>query len=218
MSDRESALSLSSEMDEEELVALRNVLAENNLAGPHLEIGTAAGGTLREILKCYPKQRPPFVVIDPLTYFPNQLEAVIWNLKDSGLDAEGIEFREGYSWPECAKALNNNERYDFILIDGHHGFKHVMQDLRWTRMLNPGGIVCLHDYGSRFPGVAWAADKFLQKQSNYEVIAHSGTLLVLKKQAEGALEVSWLDIMHANSVRKTYTLKTSIKKRLALDA
>lgn len=216
MSDRESAINLCSEMDEHELVAMRKVIAENKFTGPHLEIGTAAGGTLREILKCYDKERPSFVVIDPFSYFPNQLDIVLRNLKESGLSADGIEFRKGYSWPECEKALNNKERYDFILIDGHHGFKHVMQDLRWTRMLNVGGVVCLHDYGSRFPGVAWAGDKFLQKYPNYKVIEHTGTLFVLKKSAEGSSEVSWLDILHADIVRKLYIFKKSFRKRLGL--
>ncbi len=43
---------------------------------------------------------------------------------------ELAEIREGYSWPLCAKALENGDCFDFIFIDGHHGPNHVMRDLR----------------------------------------------------------------------------------------
>ena len=36
---------------------------------------------------------------------------------------------------------------DFVYIDGHHGFKYVVEDLwEWTRIVKPGGIICGHDY------------------------------------------------------------------------
>ena len=50
---RESALTLESEMSDDEVSSIRNVIYDSKLNGIHVEIGTAAGGTLCEILKCY---------------------------------------------------------------------------------------------------------------------------------------------------------------------
>jgi len=216
MQARESAFNLSSELDEDELSALRQILKEHPKTGNHLEIGTAAGGTLRELLTCYKEPRPNFVVIDPFTYFPDQFEIVLRNLNEAKLSADNIEFRKGYSWPHCAEALANGEGYDFMLIDGHHGHKHVMQDLRWTRMLNPKGIVCMHDYGTKFPGVAWSTDYFLRRNKNYKILAHVGTLMVLQKVSVSQSEVSNLDVLIADIVRKLYVFRKSIKKRFSL--
>ena len=50
---RENALTLESEMSDDEVSSIRNVIYDSKLNGIHVEIGTAAGGTLCEILKCY---------------------------------------------------------------------------------------------------------------------------------------------------------------------
>ncbi len=216
MNIRKSAINLSPELSREELDSIKLLIVKNRMRGSHLEIGTAAGGTLRELLLCYESPRPKFVVVDPFTYFPNQLETVKRNLFEAGLGEELVEFREGYSWPLCAKALENGDYFDFIFIDGHHGPNHVMQDLRWTRMLQPNGFVCLHDYGPKFQGVIWAVEYFLGKYSNYKKISHAGSLVILQKTGVGKSEVNWFDLLSGESVHKLMTLKKSIKKKLRL--
>jgi len=47
------SVTLKSELSKAELQALSELLISSNLSGAHLEIGTAAGGTLVEIMKCY---------------------------------------------------------------------------------------------------------------------------------------------------------------------
>lgn len=43
--------------------------------------------------------------------------------------------------------------FDFVYIDGNHGFDHVMQDIiEWARRVRSGGIVAGHDYVRRLPG------------------------------------------------------------------
>ena len=43
-----------------------------------------------------------------------------------------------------------------------------MQDLHWAGLLNPNGILALHDYTPRLRSVKWAADYFLANNRNRE--------------------------------------------------
>src|ERR1700687_1759576 len=96
---RASAITLEPEIPKNELARLVALLHAERLKGAHLEIGTAAGGTLRELMRAYPDEtRPRFVVVDPMTYFPDQLAKVRRNLKDAGLDPERVDFRVAKSW------------------------------------------------------------------------------------------------------------------------
>ena len=82
---RASATTLAAETTGAERSALLDVLRQARLTGQHLEIGTAAGGTLKELMAIYPEaKRPPFVVVDPLVYFPDQRRAVERNLLLAG--------------------------------------------------------------------------------------------------------------------------------------
>lgn len=214
MNIRQSASTLNPELSPTELDAIRTLVRKHPKEGAHLEIGTAAGGTLRELLLCYSEPRPKFVVVDPFTYFPNQLEIVKRNLREAGLDEETVEFREDFSWPLCKKALKNGDRFDFIFIDGHHGPHYVMRDFRWTRMLQVNGFVCLHDYRPNFPGVIWAIEYFLKKNQNYTRIAHVDSLVILQKNSAGKPEADWLDLLAGEAIQKWMTLKNSVKKKL----
>lgn len=88
---------------------------------------------------------PPFVMVDPMTYFPDQKAAVEGNLAAYGLALEQMEIRV---------ARNSGENFDFILIVGTHRFHDVVQDLRWAGLLNVHGILALHDYMLRLRAAA----------------------------------------------------------------
>ena len=97
---RASATTLEPEISAGELARVVTLLRAGQLKGRHLEIGTAAGGTLKELMRAYPDgERPPFVVVDPMTYFPDQLAKVRRNLAAAGLDPDRVDFRVGKSWP-----------------------------------------------------------------------------------------------------------------------
>lgn len=145
---RACAETLEPETSPAELAALTDLLKGAGLDGRHLEIGTAAGGTLRELLASYPAdRRPPFVVIDPMSYFPDQLGTVRRNLAERGVDPDGVEFRVGFSQDEFPKAAARGERFQFVFIDGDHSATGVMRDMMWARLLEVGGYLCLHDVG-----------------------------------------------------------------------
>lgn len=199
-----------------ELACLTTLLRRCQFPGRHLEIGTAAGGTLCEMLQCFPvDQIPPFVVVDTMRYFPNQLEIVRGNLRDHGLDPAEVDFRIATSDIAFQQAAMAGESYDFMLIDGAHKIRYVTQDLRWTRLLSVGGRVCFHDYAPRCPGVVRALDHFLASHANYRRESLADSLLVLEKTAASvAPEVGWTDLLWANLWSPWLQLQASLRKRL----
>ncbi len=176
--------SLEGEMTSEEHRLLVDLLQSGKRRGMHLEIGTGAGGTLCVMLNAFTcENRPRFVAVDKMGYFPNQLEIVKKNLARYGFDEKTVEIRVAKSDAAFIHAEAANERYDFILIDGSHKVRAVMGDLRWSRLVNVGGLICLHDYSHRFLGVQMAVNHFLRRNQNYQRVARAGSLIALHKTA-----------------------------------
>lgn len=186
---------LAPEMDREESDLLARLVGQSHLSGAHLEIGTGAGGTLCRMLGALPEgERPKFVVVDPMGYFPDQLRTIRRNLELRGLQGEVVDIRPVRSATAFAAARRAGESFDFILIDGRHTFLDVTRDLRWVSLLNVRGIVCLHDVAERFPAVSGTLERFLQRrQGDYELIASAGSLVALRKlrHAEYADPIGW---------------------------
>jgi len=183
---RPSSITLESECTLAERAAMTELLTTAGFSGPHLEIGTAAGGTLKELIGCYPDPatRPPFYVLDPLTYFPDQLEKVKTNLSSSGIDPETVTFWVGTTQSELPRARAAAMTFDFVFIDGDHRHHPVMVDLQWADLVTAGGAICLHDNGPKFPGVGWSIDHFLARNPNFERVGQADTLTLLRKTAE----------------------------------
>lgn len=196
---RECATTMAPEITEEEMQFLLYTMTTNQLVGKHLEIGTAAGGTLCQMMLAYPtKKRPQFVVVDPMCYFPDQKQIVAKNLSEHGLDPEAVDFRVMKSAESLQGALAKKETFDFIFIDGCHKVRYVLEDLRWAELLHVGGILCLHDYSEKYPGVWHPVRRFLRNYPSYHVVGQAGNLIALKKTQ---------DIRHPSTLRDyTYGL------------
>lgn len=212
---RPSAVTKASELSSAELAELVSVLRSAGLRGKHLEIGTAAGGTLKELMLCYPTgNRPAFISVDPMNYFPNQLTIVQKNLRSAGIDSSEVDFRIGKSWPIFQEAEKNAEVFSFIFVDGSHKIHHVTEDLAWSRLLEQNGIICFHDYAPRFPGVTSAVNRFLADHRNYEVITRVESLLVVKKISKGVKrEINVWDRSSAHLVNIMHQISRSVRKR-----
>lgn len=214
---RACAVTLDAETTPAELRALVDLLRSERLGGRHLEIGTAAGGTLKELMSAYPAEtRPAFSVVDPMTYFPDQMDVVRRNLAGRGIDPDGVDFRVSTSAKAAAEAAAAGDRFSFLFIDGDHSAVGVVTDLAWLRLLEVGGIACFHDVSEPNPGVRWAVGRFLAANRNYAVVDHVESLLIVRKTAPttGA-EVSWLDRWLAGPVKLTHKWRRSLAKRLA---
>ena len=212
---RASATTLASEISARELERLVSLLHAGRLSSRHLEIGTAAGGTLKELMRCYPNgQRPPFVVVDPMTYFPDQLSLVRRNLASAGLDPDEVDFRISKSWAAFLAAERAGESYSFIFVDGSHKINHVTEDLAWTRLLEPGGLICFHDYHPAFKGVVAAVDRFLNYYPTYKIIDQIERLLVLRKIAVSKRrEISMWDLQRARILNLVHQIEAGLRKK-----
>ena len=217
MGERASAFTLASELGSDELSFLLELIRRNGRLGRHLEIGTAAGGTLCQMMNCFePSQRPHFVVVDPMTYFPDQLVVVHRNLCQHVLDPATVEFRMAKSAAAFRHAEAVGEQYDFMFIDGAHKIRYVTQDLCWTRLLNVDGLVCLHDYDSQHKGVLWPVNRFLKRHRNYQREGLVGSLMVLRKTASSqAAEIDLADRLWATLLSPWLQSELNLKKRLS---
>lgn len=205
-------------MTPEEHQLLVDQLRRSAARGTHLEIGTGAGGTLCIMLSVFTEEeRPQFVVVDTMRYFPNQLELVKENLRRHGVDENTVDIRVGQSDIAFIDAEMAQERFDFVLIDGSHKVRAVMADLRWSRLINVNGLMCLHDYSSRYLGVRMAVNHFLRRNRNYQRLAQAGSLLVLRKVAPSTgLEVTRVDDYYASALHLLFKLVTSFRRKRRL--
>lgn len=196
---KECSVTLKPEMSVGEHQLLLSVLRLQAGRGKHLEIGTAAGGSLCAMLGSFSeKERPQFVVVDPMAYFPSQMDTVKRNLREHHLDPALVDFRIATSVTAFRQAETQHEEFGFILVDGCHKIRSVMNDLKWLSLLNVGGVVCFHDFLPKNPGVWLAVRRFLKRHQNYEVIGQVGSLLAVKKTAASIRpEVTALDQLYA---------------------
>lgn len=217
---RESAITLKSEMTDAEVFSIKNAIKNSKLTGLHIEIGTAAGGTLCEILKCYQNELkvvpPQFIVIDPLTYFDDQYEKICLNLKINGLSQNNITFEKNKSSVVFRNLSGHAGEIDFILIDGNHKINHFVGDLRFSRYLRAGGLLLIHDYSNNFKGIHSATNTFLNKYRNYEVLSHVDCLLILRKKSRSnSLEISPFNLLSAHFCNLLDQILNSLRKRFS---
>ncbi|MCY3879209.1 MAG: class I SAM-dependent methyltransferase [Rhodobacteraceae bacterium] len=196
---------------------MTDLLATSGYERPHLEIGTAAGGTLKELMSVYPSRltHPEFHVLDPMTYFPNQMEIIRRALHDWNLDPDSVIFHVGITQTELPKLKAQGTEFDFIFIDGVHRAYPVMIDLQWADLLAEGGVICLHDNQPKFPGVGWSINRFLKVHSGFKRISQVQSLTILKKTGPVmAPAVRPSDLTAAKMVELPIRLRRSIQKRL----
>ncbi len=214
---RASATTLESECTEAERALMQRILTTSDLKDRHLEIGTAAGGTLKELIKLYSDRGsvPQFCVIDPLSYYPNQREIIERNLVGAGIDPDSVEFWQGITLDLVTRERSIGGRFDFVFIDGDHRAYPVTVDLQWADLVNKGGFIFLHDSSPKFPGVTWAIERFLQNCPEFEKVGQEGSLVVLHKVAERSKPcVAKADLVAARWWQLRFKWARSLRKRL----
>ncbi|WP_328887460.1 class I SAM-dependent methyltransferase [Streptomyces sp. NBC_00316] len=154
--------------------------------GSILEIGTLYGLFASALTRMVHRAgiEPDLTIVDPLagiqlqpgtaqpadpTGTPVREDVVRANLAlCAGGSAREARIRQGLSSdPEVRKAVSDRA-YGVIIVDGDHSQEGVAADLDWVeRIVAPGGIVVLDDYGdASWPGVQEALDKHLADGSS----------------------------------------------------
>lgn len=214
---RQSAITGESELDQISLQAILDLFERKRFRGAHLEIGTAAGGTLKSMLQWYSDKgkTPEFHVVDPMTYFPDQLNIVKANIERADLSLANVFFHVGNSREQYELASSMVTTYDFVLIDGSHKAHHIVWDLQWLSKLAIGGVVVFDDYHAGFDGVDLVVDRFLLSRNDFEVFDQKGRALFVKRVGlSNRSMVCRSDVMIAEIMAPLFQLKVSIRKRL----
>ena len=213
---RAFAETFESELGLDALEALKRTIRTSDLKGLHVEIGTAAGGTIREIISSYEDELdcPDFLVVDPMNYFPNQLETVRKNL--SGLHAAGkVQFIVETGGRAYKLFQKDSRAISFLLIDGSHKVKYVCQDAQWINHVEVGGLVCFDDFDCGFIGVDWVVKRYVLPTGCFEHLGYHGRLLLLRRIKAGRTPVvSAFDLALSHVLHPIFQLRTSILKRL----
>lgn len=209
---------LESELAPDEMRFLLSCVHEQQLNGKHLEIGTAAGGTLKRLMLSYPEDsRPSFVSVDTMTYYNDQYQVIRRNLLGAGLNPDVVDFRQMRSTDALRLAKSSDEKFSFIFIDASHKISHVTEDIGWAKLLMPGGILCFHDYSAVHPGVVSAVNRFRTKCPEYSVLGQSGSLIVFRKLRRALCnEVGAVDLMRAYFLAFAAQTAGSLLKRVAI--
>ncbi len=133
-----------------------------------LEIGSWQGGTLWHWLQT----ADHVVAIDDAMRFAPQ-----WNqwAEDAGADLQLLLGRS--QDPDVVVQVFEHGPYGWVLIDGDHTYEAVKADWdNYSRMVEPGGIVCFHDILPRHSyGVAelWAEIKTKVGRQTVEIVETS---------------------------------------------
>lgn len=135
--------------------------------GTALEIGSGLGGSLSVIGCCSPDYCS-VVAVDPFKPYDEDNTKTV---KDT-LVGTVEEFREtmkrmkvvpNLMQTTSAEAIRmwSGGGIDLLLVDGNHTYDHALYDMSmWWQFLKPGGLLLVHDFSGRFPGVVRAAREF----------------------------------------------------------
>ncbi len=98
--------------------------------------------------------------------------------------------------PFAAQAAG--ETFSLVVIDAAHEVLRITEDLRWLRLLRPGGVACFHDYCRDFRGIQLALNRFLSRYHSYEWMELAGSLLSIRKtRPSDRREVDLADRLYA---------------------
>lgn len=137
--------------------------------GRILEIGSGSGGSLA----CFALGSDPsveLVSIDPFEPYDELTHAGLARGVTEGDEAAFYRTAERFGYltrikqvklrSHEAAAMIEDGSCDIVFDDGNHSYEVVKDELGLYRTkLKPGGLLCGHDYTTRFPGVIAAADE-----------------------------------------------------------
>lgn len=140
-----------------------------------LEIGTHAGGSTKLLAEA---SHGLVITIDPYRRpFQHVKQKFEHNAKDLIAQgrivqiAKGSEMAVGDLEKILAARGINMRSVDMLFIDGDHSYEGVTRDIvLYSPFVRPGGLICGHDYNSRFLGLQKAVNELVQDRNIDETI------------------------------------------------
>jgi len=145
-------------LDNEELNYILNLIGKDKLC---LEIGTFTGFTTKELAK-----DNHVVGIDP--FIPNDEFGTLYGVYSKDVYNMFMKNTLGMNvvlFPTTSKKAFEfwdnfiDRKFDFILVDGEHTYKALINDIKWIRHLKIGGIIAFDD--TELPEI----EKFFREKS-----------------------------------------------------
>lgn len=129
-----------------------------------LEIGSAWG--FSTVLMALVAQE--VVSIDPHT-MADTWQPFVDNLAEYGVTRKVTAYRMR-SQDVLGRLYKAGQRFELAFIDGEHTFEACAFDISWALLLvEPGGIIAVHDYCVRWPGVIEAVEgRLIKRGSGFE--------------------------------------------------
>jgi len=122
----------------------------------------------------------PFDISDTTTPLTTSTKDIFLGNIDKSNNKNKITFWQMYSNDFF---LINNEKYDFIYIDGSHLEKDIINDMTEAdKVLVTGGIMWMDDYlGGSDDTIKTVMDRFVDENKGRYITIHSGYQLALRK-------------------------------------
>lgn len=127
----------------------------------HVEIGTFCGRSLLASCGGITKNASVVCVDNNTLYLDKEWLASVLSATIKLLPPNiNLTFLEMYSIDAYRKCYNDKMRFDSVFIDGCHEYAECKADIEsWLTLLNPGGIICGHDYWPNHWGVMDAVNE-----------------------------------------------------------
>ncbi len=173
-----------------EALWLRHWASEVPPGGRIAEIGCGHGVSTA----CLAKASPEGVLIDAIDPFEPYTETALTTVENV-VEGDEADFWATLDEHACSRKVRHLKvssadaaphlgpgEYDLFSIDGNHTEEWVKQDLTLAwQFTKPGGLVILHDFSTRFPGVIRAVDAFAESQSIPVTVAAGTSFAYLRK-------------------------------------
>lgn len=168
---------------------LSSVIKENDIH-TFIEVGTAAGNNIRNILELLPEHELEVWCVDPYEYYdeygddpkatPDIIQERYRKASNTIFEFDNVHHIREYS--EDAAPLFDDESIDMIFLDGNHSYEYVKKDTGlWWPKVKDGGFLSGHDYKDRpWLGVIPAVDEFLE-ENDLELYDNNHVTWVVKK-------------------------------------
>lgn len=160
-------LELNSAIDPNEGNAILDILKSNPTFSKTIEIGCAFG--LSSLFICegtFGRSDSIHTIIDPFQKSSWNSVGII-NLKNAGV--QNFRLIEKLSEIALPQLLENEESFDFALIDGWHTFDHTLLDFFYLeKLIKPGGIIGIDDI--QLPGINKVV-RYLMNYPNLELVS-----------------------------------------------